>query len=166
MISVIFKLLLYSIMIKYTLTMSARYLGVILDQRLHWRDHVKNIEARVQSRINLLRYLSRIAPDSNEMIMINLFKSLVRPILTYGSSTLLNAEDKIWNRLQIIQNKALRGALRLPYFTSATYIHKLINMPYIRPYATKLTERALARSQMMEDVETEQNLILLLDPQH
>ena len=145
---------------------SARYLGVIFDQRLQWRDHVKHIETRAQSRINLLRFLNRIAPDSNEMIMINLFKSLVRPILTYGSSTLLNADDKIWNRIQIIQNKALRSALNLPHFTSATYIHKLINVPYIRQYSAELAKRTLVRSQMMQDEVTEQNLMILLNPQN
>ncbi|CAF3691628.1 unnamed protein product [Rotaria sp. Silwood1] len=142
---------------------SARYLGIIFDKQLHWKEHVKNIEARTQSRINLLRYLNKITPDSNEKIMLNIYKSLIRPILTYGSSILLRAEDKIWNRLQIVQNKSLRAALNLPHFTSATYIHQITNIPYIRSYATVLTERALTRSQQMEDTVTEQNIISLLN---
>ena len=86
-------------------------------------------------------------------------------ITTYGSSVYLNAEDKIWNRLQIIQNKALRAALYLPHFTSATYIHKSTNIPFIRSYVTDLTKRALVRSQITEDEVTEQNITLLLDSQ-
>ena len=97
--------------------------------------------------------------------MLNLYKSLIRPIITYGSSVLLHAEDKIWNRLQIVQNKSLRAALNLPHFTSATYVHKLTNIPYIRSYVTELTGRALVRSQMMEDEVTEQNISFLLDAQ-
>lgn len=110
---------------------TARYLGVIFDQRLHWRDHVKHMKTRVRSRINLLRFLNKITPESNETIMLNLYKSLVQPILTYGSSVPFNAEDKIWDRLQVAQNSALREALVLPHFTSATYIHKLSNIPYM-----------------------------------
>lgn len=72
--------------------------------------------------------------------MLNLYKSFVPPILTYGSSIAFNAEDKIWDRLQVAQNNALRAVLDLPHFTSATYIHKLTNIPYIRSYATELTE--------------------------
>ena len=144
---------------------SARYLGVIFDQRLHWRDHIKHVENRVQSRINLLRYLNRITPDANETIMLNLYKSLVRPILTYGSSVLLNAEDKIWNRLQIVQNKSIRTALNVPHFTSATYLHRLTNIPYIRSYVTELIGRALVRSQITEDEITEENITILLDTQ-
>jgi hypothetical protein len=74
-------------------------------------------------------------------------------------------EDKIWNRLQIVQNKSLRAALNLPHFTWATYIHKLTSIPYIRSYVTELTGRALVRSQMMEDEVTEQNIFFLLDAQ-
>jgi Reverse transcriptase (RNA-dependent DNA polymerase) len=125
---------------------SARYLGVIFDQRLHWGEHIKHVETRAQSRINLLRFFNRITPDSNDRIMLNLFKSLIRPVLTHGFSVCLKAEDKIWNILQIIQNKALRAALFLPHFTSATYIHKLTNIPYIRSYVTNFTKRALVRS--------------------
>jgi hypothetical protein len=105
---------------------SARYLGVIFDQRLHWREHIKHVETRVQSRINLLRFLNRITPDSNDRIMLNLFKSLIRPVLTYGSSAYLKAEDKTWSRLQIIQNKALRAGLYLPHFTSPRARNQMI----------------------------------------
>jgi hypothetical protein len=144
---------------------SARYLGVIFDQRLHWRDYIKHIETRAQSRINLLKYLNRITPESNETTMLNRYKSLIRPILTYGSSVLLHGEEKIWNRLQIVQNKSLRAAINVPHFTSATYLHNLTNIPYIRSYVEELTGRALVRSQMMEDEVTEQNLSFLLSEQ-
>ncbi|CAF1451019.1 unnamed protein product [Adineta steineri] len=142
---------------------SARYLGIIFDKQLRWQEHVKHIETRIQSRINLLRFLNRITPESNEKIMLNIYKSLIRPILTYGSSVLLNAEDKIWNRLQIAQNKSIRVALNIPHFVSTTYIHQITNIPYIRSYVTNLTERALTRSQQLEDTVTEQNLISLLN---
>ncbi|CAF3808931.1 unnamed protein product, partial [Adineta steineri] len=132
---------------------SARYLGIIFDKQLRWQEHVKHIETRIQSRINLLRFLNRITPDSNEKIMLNIYKSLIRPILTYGSSVLLHAEDKIWNRLQIAQNKSIRAALNIPHFVSTTYIHQITNIPYIRSYVTNLTERALTRSQQLEDTD-------------
>ncbi|CAF4415694.1 unnamed protein product, partial [Adineta steineri] len=70
---------------------------------------------------------------------------------------------KIWNRLQIAQNKSIRAALNIPHFVSTTYIHQITNIPYIRSYATNLTERALTRSQQLEDTVTEQNLISLLN---
>ena len=141
---------------------SARYLGVIFDRRLDWRAHVRHVETRVQPRISLLRFLSRNTPESNDGIMLNLFKALIRPVLTYGSSILLDADDKVWNRLEIAQNKALKAALDLPHFTSATYVRSLTNIPHIRFYATELTQRALVRSHLTEDEVTEENITRLL----
>ena len=134
----------------------------MIDQQLDWRAHVRHVETRVQSSISLLRFLNRNIPESNETIMLNLFNALIRPVITYESSIFLNANDKVWSRLEIAQNKKVRAALGLPQFTSATYVHKLTNMTYIRLYVTELTERALVRSQMTEDEVTEQNIIQLL----
>ncbi|CAF1684172.1 unnamed protein product, partial [Adineta ricciae] len=94
-----------------------RYLGVIIDKRLNWRKHLDHIESRIGPRIGLLRYLSRIAYKPNMKIMINIFKSIVRTIIIYGYPVLLTADQHIWNRLQIMQNKALRAALGLPIYT-------------------------------------------------
>ncbi len=61
--------------------------------------------------------------------MLNLFKSLARSIIIYGFPIRLIANKKIWNRLQIIQNKALRVVLGSPLYTSTEYIHNVTNIP-------------------------------------
>ena len=43
--------------------------------------------------------------------MINVFKSIVRTVIIYGYTVLLTADQKVWDRLQIMQNKAIRAAL-------------------------------------------------------
>src|ERR1700722_7216029 len=68
---------------------SARYLGVIFDRKLDWRCHTKHIESKAASRIGLLRFLSRAARNPNDKTMLNIFKALVRTVLTYGFPILL-----------------------------------------------------------------------------
>ncbi|CAF1212778.1 unnamed protein product [Didymodactylos carnosus] len=80
----------------------ARYLEVIYDKTLSWKEHVNHVKEKVNSKINLLRFLSRSIPESNDRIMVNLFKSLIRPVLTFGVSILLKAEHKIWQELQTL----------------------------------------------------------------
>ena len=75
--------------------------------------------------------------------MTNLYKSLVRSVIVYGYPVLLTASKTMWNRLQIIQNKALRAALGLPQYTSTEYIHRITNIPKIYDYAKTLLERAV-----------------------
>ncbi|CAF3555825.1 unnamed protein product [Rotaria socialis] len=102
---------------------STRYLGVIIDNRLSWRTHQKQVETRIAARLSLLRFLNRAAIEPNHNIMINLYKSLIRTVITYDYPVLLSADNKIWDRIQIVQNKALRVALGLPHYTSVDSIH-------------------------------------------
>ena len=137
---------------------SARYLGIIFDHKLDWRMHIRKVETKTASRIGLLRFLSRSSPNSNEKIMINIFKSLIRTVLTYGYPVLLSANNKIWNRLQITQNKAIRAALGIPPYTSVEFVHQESNIPRIRDYAKILLERSVVRAQLQNDEQFEKLL--------
>ncbi|CAF2869712.1 unnamed protein product [Rotaria sp. Silwood2] len=97
---------------------STRYLGIIIDKRLNWRSHIHHIESKIAGRISLLKFLNRTAYEPNDKIMLNIFKSIARTIIIYGYPILLTANDKIWEILQIMQDKAIRAALGLPIYTS------------------------------------------------
>ena len=125
---------------------ATRYLGVIIDKTLNWRCHLHDMENKIADRISLLRFLSRSASDPNDTIMLNIYKALVRTIITYGYPVLLTANNKTWERLQILQNKAIRAALNLPFYTSVEYIHKISNIPKIKQYALALMNKAIAKS--------------------
>ena len=140
-----------------------KYLGVIIDKRLNWRKHLDHIESKIGPRIGLLRYLSRISYDPNNKIMINIFKSIVRTIIVYGYPVLLTADQHIWNRLQIMQNKALRAALGLPIYTSTTYIHQISNVPKIEDYATTLLQKAIQTATMINDTTLRNHLQDIFD---
>jgi hypothetical protein len=145
---------------------SARYLGMMFDHQLKWRSHLHHIEEKVAIRTSLLRYLSRLNPNANEQIMINLYKSLVRSIITYGCSILLKADNSIWKRLQILQNKALRAALGLPIYTSTEYIHSKTKIPMIKNYAKDLLNKAISGVEMYQDNTTSENLKIILTGVH
>ncbi len=136
----------------------ARYLGVIFDNKLTWRPHIKHIESKLASRISLLRFLSRSTTEPNMKTMLNLYKSLIRTIITYGSHVLLTAKANIWERLQVTQNKGIRAAIGVPPYTSVEYIHKLSNVPKIKVHATDLLKQAITAAENYKDKITEANL--------
>lgn len=53
----------------------------------------------------------------------------------------LNAHESHPNHVVFQTIATLRVSLSLPHFTSATYIHKITNIPYIRSYTTSLTNK-------------------------
>lgn len=125
---------------------STRYLGLHFDPELKWTHHLKQIESKVTPRISLLRYLSRSSGEPNEMTMMNLYHSIVRTVMVYGFPLLLTAGDRVWKRMQILQNMAIRAALNLPKYTSTRYLHMITREPKLKDFAKKQMEKALNKA--------------------
>jgi hypothetical protein len=142
---------------------STRYLGVIIDNQLKWRKHLDNIEKKIAPRIGLLRYLSRAAYEPNSKIMINIFKSIARTMIIYGYPVFITAKQSIWDRLQIIQNKAIRAALGLPIYTSVDYIHRISAVPRIKDYAISLLHKSIQTAATNNDITLKKHLQDILD---
>ena len=70
---------------------ATRYLGVIIDKQLKWRNHLQHLETKMAGRISLLRYLAKSAQEPNQKTMLNIFKTIARPVMTYGYPVLLTA---------------------------------------------------------------------------
>ena len=115
------------------------------------------------ARIGLLRYLAKAAKEPNPRTMINIFKSIARTVIVYGYPVLLTASEKVWDRLQIIQNKAIRAALNLPIYTSVEYIHRLSHIPKIKDYAISLLQQSIQTAIANNDNILETNLKDILD---
>ncbi|CAF3926741.1 unnamed protein product [Rotaria magnacalcarata] len=45
---------------------STRYLGIIIDKMLNWRNHLHHIESKIAGRISLLCFLNRAAYEPND----------------------------------------------------------------------------------------------------
>ncbi|CAF1130161.1 unnamed protein product [Adineta ricciae] len=54
---------------------ATRYLGVIIDKQLKFRNHLQHLESKMAGRISLLRYLAKSAQEPNQKTMINTFKT-------------------------------------------------------------------------------------------
>jgi Reverse transcriptase (RNA-dependent DNA polymerase) len=145
-----------------TPTDTTRYLGVVIDNKLRWRQHLQHVENKTATRIGLLRYLSKQAKEPNNYTMIQLYVALVRSVMLYGYPSLLTANDKVWDRLQIVQNKAARATLNLPHYTSAEYIHKITKIPKIKNHAISLLSRAITTATNNQDTIFSTHLVNIL----
>ena len=61
----------------------------------------------------------------------------IRQIMEYASPAWANAPNSILQRLQILQNKALRTALYLSSWTYSKEVHSTANIPTITDYLTR-----------------------------
>ena len=110
---------------------SYKYLGVYLDSNLTWRLHISETCRKVRSALAQMRPLlagnSRLSTN-NKLL---LYKSCIRPIMTYGSSIWGTAADFHLRKLQVAQNKALRSFIRFPSYVRLEILHRDLN---IKPF--------------------------------
>ena len=58
-----------------------KYLGVLIDQNLTWKYHIDSIVTKISKNVGLIAKLRHSVPRP---ILLNIYKSLVHPYLTYG----------------------------------------------------------------------------------
>ena len=84
-----------------------------LDPKLDFLEHLKNIQAKVNKSIALLRKLQTILPRST---LLTIYKAFIRPHLNYGDTIYDQAyNDSFHQKLESIQYNvalAIAGAIR------------------------------------------------------
>ena len=92
-----------------------KFLGVILDTRLNYNRHIQYVKSKSLKRISLLKCLAGRGCGADRTVLLRIYKSMIRPILDYGSQILDGPGNKAVEGLESIQNTCLRivtGALR------------------------------------------------------
>lgn len=92
-----------------------KYLGILLDSRLSLRHHIEHTKKRASQRICILKCLSHPTYGTDKTILINIYNTMVRPIIEYCSPLFCFNSPNILSKLDTIQNICLRiasGALR------------------------------------------------------
>ena len=91
---------------------SQKHLGLILDSKLNFQEHLQNILNKVNKTIGLLRKLQNILPREP---LLTIYKSFVRPHLDYGDFIYDQHYNSFYQKLQSTQYNAalaITGAIR------------------------------------------------------
>lgn len=119
---------------------SIKYLGVILDKKLTFKEHtfhiLKKSDIAIKALYSLLSRKSRLARDCKLL----LYKVAIRPIMTYAAPVFNSMATIHKKRLQIAQNKVLKMILDVPYRTSTDFVHQTTGMAKLSEFMRRLTE--------------------------
>ena len=94
---------------------SAKLLGIHFDKYLTWNKQITELINRCNKDINLMRMISGTSYGADKLSLVLLYKSLILSKINYGSIAYSSASTALLNKLQTVQNKALKiatGALR------------------------------------------------------
>ena len=95
-----------------TVSNEIKFLGLTFDSKLTWKNHIQNIRHRMWLRINAIKAISGRNLGIQSQTLIHLYKMWIRPIALYGAPAYYSAAKTHINKIQVIQNSALRIALR------------------------------------------------------
>ena len=84
---------------------STKFLGVVIDDRLSWEDHVSYLENKLKSSLVVIKRIMKYIPKSQ---YINIYNSLFLSHLTYGISTWGGIPHYKLEKLFVIQKRCIR----------------------------------------------------------
>ena len=82
-----------------------KYLGVLIDYKLSWNNHIDTILLKISRTVGLLLKLRHFVPFST---LISIYHSLIAPCLRYGLIAWGQASKSQLNKLLVLQKRALR----------------------------------------------------------
>ena len=92
-----------------------KFLGVIFDRKLSFIPHIKQLKAKCQKALNLLRVVAHTDWGADRKVLLNLYRTIIRSKLDYGSIIYGSARKSYLEMLDPIHHQGLRlvlGAFR------------------------------------------------------
>ena len=86
-----------------------KFLGVVIDETLTWKEHINCISLKISKSIGILNSLKYILPLK---ILVNLYNSMILSHLKYCSIVLGNCASYLLQKLFLLQKRAIRAVTR------------------------------------------------------
>lgn len=121
-------------------SMSVKYLGLILDKKLNWNDHIHHIASKGLKAFNALSPLLNRRSMLSSHTKMAIYTTLIRPCLTYGCQVWSNTSNTNHNKLQVFQNRALKIAFNTPFRTNLQRLHESLKFPTLFDFILRITK--------------------------
>lgn len=119
-----------------------KYLGVMLDDKMTFRPHIKQVRDRAAF------IMGRLYPMLNRSSKLSLrnkttiYKACVRPVFTYASVVFAHAASRVALRsLQVLQNRFLRNALGAQWYERNVDLHWYADLPSVAQFMKSASRR-------------------------
>ena len=122
-----------------------KFLGIIFDSKFTFQPHFEDILDRCNNRYYRLRLLANKKWGPSPATRIQIYKQCVRPVFEYGSLSTITVSDHIISKIQQLQNKFIRLALRLPKYILQKVLHDSAGLPYVKDHLLSSATQSLDR---------------------
>ncbi|CAH0562889.1 unnamed protein product [Brassicogethes aeneus] len=120
-------------------THTAKYLGITLDKRLTFQPHFHTLKGKVYNAISkVYPLINKNSPLSVRNKTI-LYKTAVRPTITYGCPVWCSTPDTSYTHLQRLQNKALSHVTSAGRYDSVDAMHETTGIESIKDFVFRIS---------------------------
>ena len=126
---------------------TAKYLGIHLDRRLTWQKHIFTKRKQLGLQLHRMYWIigrkSKLSLENKLLI----YKTILKPIWTYGIPLWGTASNSNIEILQRFQNKVLRSIVNAPWYVPNTILHIALQIPTVKAeitnFSTKYREKLI-----------------------
>ena len=94
---------------------SAKYLGIILDEKLDWKEHIEAVTASLAKITNSLKIVKNFVPHKNKHL---LYYAYIYSKIKYGIEVYGTANATQIKQVQVKQNRALKVLFNKDFFNT------------------------------------------------
>lgn len=126
------------------------YLGVVIDDKLHWNDQVDKVRKEIAPYIFALRKMRPYVTEKTAELMYNAY---VASRLTYASPAWRTASDYKLQMLRVLQHAALKSIRRLPWLTpsASLYSSKFLSVNQLLTFRLLLYIHKIKRNEVQHN---------------
>lgn len=114
-----------------------KYLGLHLDQRLTWKNHLLMKRKQLGLKLRDINWLLEKSSKLSLENKILLYKVMLKPVWTYGIQLWGVAAKSNIDIIQRFQNKSLRLISCAPWYVTNHQIHRDLNIPFVQEEVTR-----------------------------
>lgn len=107
---------------------SLKFLGITFDYAFTFEEHVNNVRKKSFASMNILKYLCGTWWGTNPSTLLILYKSYIRSLMDYGIFIYTQKNSKNLEKIEKIQNVALRICMGYRQSTYKYYDRRVQSM--------------------------------------
>ena len=101
--------------------------------------------AKAYARLNLLRAIANPSKRHNATLLAQLYNSTIRTIVEHSSICIISAANTHLEKLQMIQNEALRIILKVPSYMPIARMNDSANQKHVREHLKLVAKEKIRR---------------------
>ena len=124
---------------------TAKYLGMTLDTKLRWKEHVKIKRKELDIKYRKMYWLIGKRSELNTSNKLLLYRQILKPVWTYGIQLWGCTKKTNVKIIQTFQNKVLRRIVAAPWYIRNDNLHRDLKMESVSEEITKYADKYAQR---------------------